>query len=135
MEEKCIQNQVIRHMDCRFDQIERLITLSLMNDIIPQYMDDLSLNLSDEIVTLIKENDFTIVKTEIFADKIAVYLKTDKIVGVKEFRNLKKLLVKKARNIILVFELDKATITQKRKFIEEKISYHVADKELFILKN
>lgn len=134
MKEKDIRNQIIDYMDYRLDQIEKLITLSLMNDILPQYADDLWLNLSDEIKKVIEGNDFCIAKSEVFSDKVAIYLRTERKVGIKEFRELKKLLSEHSKNTILVFELDKATTVQKRKFVEEKISYYIKGKELFISK-
>lgn len=135
MKEKEIQNCILEHMDYRLDQIERLVTLSLMNDILPQYINDLSEKLSDDIVALIKDLGFSIVRAEIFSDKIAVYLHTEKKVGIKEFRDMKRLFSEEASNLVLVFELEKANITQKRKFMEEKISYHIVGKELFISKD
>ena len=129
-----ISNQIIDHLDCRLDQIERLITLSLINDFLPQFDDSFG-NLSDNIIKLIKDNGFVIIKSEVFSDKIAVYLKTERKVGIKELRELKNLFLECGHNVILVFELDKATATQKRKFTEEKISYHIVGKELFISKD
>lgn len=135
MKEKEIQNQIINHMDYRLDQIEKLITLSLINDILPQYADNLCENLSDEIKQVIAENHFNVVKAEVFSDKIAIYLRTDKKAGIKEFREFKKLLAMHSENLIIVFELDRATASQKRKFFEEKISYHITGKELFMSKD
>ena len=135
MKEKDIQNQIINHIDYRLDQIEKLITLSLMNDILPQYADDLCVNLSDDIKKIIEDNKFCIVKVEVFSDKIAIYLKTERKVGIKEFKKLKKIFLEYGKNVILVFEIDKATIIQKRKFVEEKISYSITGKELFISKD
>lgn len=135
MKEKNTQSQILKYMDYRFNQIERLITLSLMNDILPQYINDLCSNLSDDIIMLIEDNDFSIVKSEVFSDKLAIYLKTERKVGIKDFRDFKKLFSKNVNNIILVFELKKISAIQKRKFIEEKISYYIKDKELFISKD
>lgn len=135
MKEKEIQNEIINHLDYRFDQIEKLITLSLINDFLPQCTDELFDNLSDEIKELFEEKGFRITKSEVFSDKIAIYLRTEKKSGIKEFRELIKTLSNYSNNLILVFELDKATILQKRKFVEEKISYYIKEKELFIAKN
>lgn len=52
----------------------------------------------------------------------------------RSFRELKKLVDAYSENLIFVFEIDKATIIQKRKFLEENISYYVKRKELFISK-
>lgn len=135
MKEKEINNHIINHMDYRFDQIEKLITLSLINDILPQNADGLCENLSDEIKMIIEDNDYVIVKTEIFSDKLVIYLRTERKVGIKELRELKKMFALYGENIIIVFELDKATAIQKRKFVEEKISYYIKGKELFISKD
>ena len=116
------------------DQMEKLVTLSLLNDVLPQYVDGLEKDLNDEIKQIIEAKNFYITKSEVFSDKIAIYLRTDQKVGIKEFRELKKLVDAYSENLIFVFEIDKATIIQKRKFLEENISYYVKRKELFISK-
>lgn len=132
MSEKEMQNQIIRHMDYRFDQIEKLITLSLINDILPQYVDDLCENLSDDIMKRIEERGFFITKSELFSDSVCVYLRNEGKVGIKDFRELISLFSAHEQKIIIVFELEKATALQRRKFVEEKISYYIKGKELFI---
>ena len=67
-----------------------------------------------------------------FTESVAVYLRSERKVGIKDFRELKNLFSCHEQKIILVFELDKATALQKRKFVEEKISYYIRGKELFI---
>lgn len=128
------QKQIISHIDYRMDQLEKLVTISLLNDVLPQYMHELDENLNDEIKRIIVEKDFYITKSEMFSEKIAIYLGSDCKVGIKEFRELKKSIARYSENLIFVFELDKATITQKRKFLEESISYYIKGKELFISK-
>ena len=135
MIEKDNQNQILNQIECRLEQIEKLVTLSLIGDILPQYENDLYLRLSDEMKKIIEDKDFYIVKAEIFSDKVAVYIRTEKKVGIKEFRELKSLFIEYGENIILVFELDKATTIQKRKFVEEKISYYITGREVFISKD
>lgn len=134
MNEKEFQEQIISHIDYRMDQMEKLVTLSLLNDVLPQYVDGLEKDLNDEIKQIIEAKNFYITKSEVFSDKIAIYLRTDQKVGIKEFRELKKLVDVYSENLIFVFEIDKATIIQKRKFLEENISYYVKGKELFISK-
>lgn len=134
MNEKEFQEQIISHIDYRMDQMEKLVTLSLLNDVLPQYVDGLEKDLNDEIKQIIEAKNFYITKSEVFSDKIAIYLRTDQKVGIKEFRELKKLVDAYSENLIFVFEIDKATIIQKRKFLEENISYYIKGKELFISK-
>lgn len=134
MRENDTQNKIISHIDYRMDQMEKLVTLSLLSDMLSQYTENLCDNLSDEIKQIIEKKDFYISKREMFLDKVAIYLRTDKKVGIKEFRCLKKLVDAYSDDLVIVFELDKATTTQKRKFIEENISYYIKEKELFVSK-
>ena len=55
MNELELQKSIMQHMDIRFDQIEKLMTLSLINDIIPQYANDLCENLPDDVKKVEKE--------------------------------------------------------------------------------
>lgn len=135
MGERDIQNQIISHMDDRLDQIEKLITLSLINDVLPQYTECMYKNLSSEIKDIIEQCNFHISKSEVFSDQLAVYLRAERKAGIKEFRELKKLFHDHGQNAILVFELDKVTSIQRKKFLEEKISYYITGKELFISKD
>lgn len=135
MGERDIQNQIISHMDDRLDQIEKLITLSLINDVLPQYTECMYKNLSSEIKDIIEKCDFQISKSEVFSDQLAVYLRAERKAGIKEFRELKKLFHDHGQNAILVFELDKVTSIQRKKYVEEKISYYITGKELFISKD
>ena len=129
------QSKIIDYMDKRFEQIEKLITLSLMNDVLFECANDLHMNFSEKIKEIIEDNGFCITKKEVFLDKMTIYLKTERKVGIKEFRELKKLVLNQDKNMILVFEIDRATAIQKRKFVEEKISYHIIGNELFISKD
>ena len=132
--EKEIYEQIISHMDKRMDQLEKLVTLSLITDIIPEYAENMIDDLSDGIKKLLMHYGFNIDKVDVFSDKVVVYLQSDQRVGIKELRRIKKLLEQQTTNLILVFELDKVTGVQRKKFIEEKISYEVKGVEMFISK-
>lgn len=134
MNELELQKSIMQHMDIRFDQIEKLMTLSLINDISPQYANDLCENLPDDVKKVLRKRGFFITKTEIFSDCIAAYLKSNKKVGIREFRELKKGLPINEKKLIFVFEIEGVTPVQKKKFIDEKISYYIKGKELFIIK-
>lgn len=54
--------------------------------------------------------------------------------GIREFRELKKGLPINEKKLIFVFEIEGVTPVQKKKFIDEKISYYIKGKELFIIK-
>lgn len=126
--------QIISHMDKRMDQLEKLVTLSLITDILPEYAENMIDDLSDEIKKLLMHYGFNIDKVDVFSDKVTVYLQSDQRVGIKELRRIKKLLEQQTMDLILVFELDKVTGVQRKKFIEEKISYEVKGVEMFISK-
>ncbi len=128
-------NEILKHLDNRLDQIEKLITLSLINDFLPQYTGELYNNLSDEIKDQFERSGYFITKSEVFSNKIAIYLRTEMKTGIKEMREMTRLISNHSNNLILVFELEKATILQKKKCVEEKISYYIKDKELFIAIN
>ena len=61
-------------------------------------------------------------------------MKSNKKVGIREFRELKKGLPINEKKLIFVFEIEGVTPVQKKKFIDEKISYYIKGKELFIIK-
>lgn len=134
MKENQFQKKLINHIDARMDQIEKLINLSLLNDVLSEYMEGLEEKLSDDIKLVISERNFYITKTEIFSDKVAIYLASNIKMDIKEFRELKDKINQYGGNLILVFEMESATSVQKRKFYEEKISYYIKDDELYISK-
>lgn len=134
MRENQFQKKIINHIDARMDQIEKLINLSLLNDVLSEYMEGLEEKLSDDIKQVISERNFYITKTEIFSDKVAIYLASNIKMDIKEFRELKDEINQYGGNLILVFEMESATSVQKRKFYEEKISYYIKDDELYISK-
>lgn len=135
MKSKSDLSELVEHINSRFDYLEKMVTLSLISDILPGYVSELHADLTDDVNHVFEEKGFVITKSEIFSNKVAIYIKPDKKVGIKDLREMVNLLSSYSQNLILVFELEKVTITQKRKFFEEKISYFIDGKELYIADN
>lgn len=67
-------------------------------------------------------------------EKTAVYIKPLQKIGLKEIRIVKGELDEKFHNLVLVFVLDKVSGTQRKKLLEEKISFYIENKEMYIIK-
>lgn len=132
MKKADFEKKIIERIDYRCDHIEKLLTLSLLNDMLPQYAEELYMDLSDDVKKIVEDRGFSIVKSELFSDKVAIFLKTDKKVGIRDFREINQQLNEYASNIIFVYVINRATMAQKRKFIEERISFSIDGKEQYI---
>ena len=122
------------HMNQRMDQLEKLLTLLLLSNTIEEYTKNTDVEICDDVVKAFEDNDYSIIKSELFGDKIAVYIKPLNKVGLKKIRTLKNRMNAMYKNLVLVFVMDKLSISQRRKFLEEKISFLIEDKELYIVK-
>lgn len=119
----------------RLSQIEKLLKLSLMNSIISECEKNVPIDVNDDIKLFFKKYGFYIIKTDFYMDIFTIYIKSEKKVGIKDFRKLLAEFYKSKSGMILVFDLENATDVQKKKFREEQISYCITGKELFISKN
>ncbi len=119
----------------RLSQIEKLLKLSLMNSIISECEKNVPIDVNDDIKLFFKKYGFYIIKTDFYMDIFTIYIKSEKKVGIKDFRKLLAEFHKSKSGMILVFDLENATDVQKKKFREEQISYCITGKELFISKN
>jgi hypothetical protein len=119
----------------RLNQIDNLLKLSLMNNIISECEKYVPIDVYDDIKLFLKKYGFYIIKTDFYMDIFTIYIKSEKKVGIKDFRKLLAEFYKSKSGMILVFDLENATDVQKKKFREEQISYCITGKELFISKN
>lgn len=119
----------------RLNQIDNLLKLSLMNNIISECEKYVPIDVYDDIKLFLKKYGFYIIKTDFYMDIFTIYIKSEKKVGIKDFRKLLAEFYKSKSGMILVFDLENATDVQKKKFREEQISYCITEKELFISKN
>lgn len=116
----------------RLNQIDNLLKLSLMNNIISECEKYVPIDVYDDIKLFLKKYGFYIIKTDFYMDIFTIYIKSEKKVGIKDFRKLLAEFYKSKSGMILVFDLENATDVQKKKFREEQISYCITGKELFI---
>ena len=116
----------------RLNQIDNLLKLSLMNNIISECEKYVPIDVYDDIKLFLKKYGFYIIKTDFYMDIFTIYIKSEKKVGIKDFRKLLAEFYKSKSGMILVFDLENATDVQKKKFRE---SYCITGKELFISKN
>ncbi len=122
----------MKHIDQRFDQLDKLVTLSLLSDVIKEYDHIFNSELSAEVVESIEQNCFCVRKTEIFGGKIAIYIESSQKIGLTEIREMKKFIEEKDENLIIVFVVEKINGNQRKKMLEERISFLVGEKELYI---
>ena len=116
----------------RLSEIEKLLKLSLMNNIILECEKYVPIDVYDDIKLFFKKYGFYIIRTDFYMDIFTIYIKSEKKVGIKDFRKLLAEFYKNKSGIILVFDLENATEVQKKKFREEQISYCITGKELFL---
>ena len=106
----------------RLNQIDNLLKLSLMNNIISECEKYVPIDVYDDIKLFLKKYGFYIIKTDFYMDIFTIYIKSEKKVGIKDFRKLLAEFYKSKSGMILVFDLENATDVQKKKFREEQIS-------------
>lgn len=128
-------DNLLEYIVDRLSQIEKLLKLSLMNSIISECERNVPIDVNDDIKLFFKKYGFYIIKTDFYMDVCTIYIKSEKKVGIKDFRKLLAEFYKSKSGMILVFDLENATDVQKKKFREEQISYCITGKELFISKN
>lgn len=124
-------------LECIFDklnQIDKLLKLSLINNIISESEKHVPIDVYADLKLFLKKYGFYIIRTDFYIDIFIIYIKSEKKVGIKGFRKLLEEFSKYKNDIVLVFNLENATKVQKKKFREERISYCITGKELFISK-
>lgn len=126
------ESRFIEYLDQRFDQLEKMVALSLTADLISDYMKNRELELKDDILEKIEKYGYSLIKVEPFGKKIAVYIVPSYNVGLKEIRGFKKKIEECYKNITLVFVLNKINSVQRNKMLEEKISFSIEDTEIYI---
>lgn len=125
------------HMDERLDKIENLINLSLISSVINQieetnYMEDKNEPEMKELSELLSSYDVRLDKRERFGDKTAVYIRSSESMNISKVRLLLDAVLNMDLQIIPIFIFEKLNGMQRKKLLEERISFCVEDKELYI---
>lgn len=90
----------------RLNQIDNLLKLSLMNNIISECEKYVPIDVYDDIKLFLKKYGFYIIKTDFYMDIFTIYIKSEKKVGIKDFRKLLAEFYKSKSGMILVFDLE-----------------------------
>lgn len=124
------------NINSKLENLEKLITLSLLNTVMDSIenkeMDiESTYKIKNDVKKIISEDGFVQIKIEPFGSKMVIYLKKDQKFGIKDMRNLLYKL-ESFDEYIVVFMLDKVNGNQRKKLLEEKISYVIEGHEMFI---
>ena len=127
------------HVDERLDAIEKLINLSLLSSVMDQ-MDKVcqqdgtqkSDQRIDEVKEILHQHAFELDKKEIHGDKVAVYIKSLYQVSISKVRLISVAVQNMDRDLIPVFLFERLNGNQRKRMLEERISFCVPNKELYI---
>ena len=127
------------HVDERLDAIEKLINISLLSSVMDQ-MDKVcqqdgmqkSDQQIDELKEILHQHAFKLDKNEIHGDKVAVYIKSLDQVSISKVRRMSVAVQRMDRDLIPVFLFERLNGNQRKRMLEERISFCVPNKELYI---
>ena len=124
--------QALERIKQRLDGIEKMLTMLLMSDVISEYADGVCLDITDEVKAILAAHGFEVVRTEPYGDKAAVYVKASEqrervtLAGVMA---VMRKVQERYRNLILVFIMNRVNGNQRKRLLEENISF-VVDGEI-----
>lgn len=127
--------KLMEYLDTRFENIERLQTLSLVNNVLEDYekvvreVDKESNRIA--LTELCEQLGVALVSIETFGDKEACYIKKEKGISLTEIREISN-IIKKQGKYIPVFIMDRVHGNTRKKLLGERISYVVEGKEKYI---
>ena len=125
------------HIDERLDAIENMINLSLVSSVI-NMMDETvhteykEVTEIDDLADVLSQYEACLDKIERFGDKIAIYIRSQESMNISKVRLLLEVVLDIDSEIIPIFIFEKLNGMQRRKLLEERISFCVQDKELYI---
>ena len=125
------------HIDERLNEIEKLINLSLLTSVIGQIDEichcvDKDKQCIEEIKEILAENNFKLEKEEKYGDATVVYIKSLEQMSMAKARIILGLLQDIGQELIPVFQFERIYGNQRKKMLEEHISFYVLNKELHI---
>ncbi len=126
-----------KHIDERLDGIEKLINLSLLTSVMGQMDEAYQFEGKDnqhfeEIKDILDKNAFKWEKEEKHGDRTIVYIKSLEQMSIAKIRMVLILLQDIGQELIPVFQFERIYGNQRKKMLEEHISFYVPDKELHI---
>ncbi len=127
------------HMDERLDAIEKLLNLSLMTAIMDQ-MDKVCQEdnpadtyVIDEIQYILDQYHLVLYKEERYGNKTLIYIKSLEQLTLSKVRLVSFVIKDSIQNMVPVFVFERFSGTQRKKLLEEHISFYVPEKELYIV--
>lgn len=126
------------HMDERLDAIEKLLNLSLVSSVINQ-MDAAYPTKSimdqriEDLRNLLRQYDLCLEKKETYEDRIVVYIRSTEPINIVKARLISEVVSEFGECFVPVFMFEKLNGMQRKRMLEERISFCVQSKELYIV--
>lgn len=133
MKRESTEEKVKKYFDQRMDSLENLVKLLMMSNLISECKTIYKNEIFDDVRMKLNGMGFVVSEVELFGENILMKISSEYKISIKDIRNVKREIEDMVENTIVVFELDKITSTQRRKFIEEKISFSIKNKELYVI--
>lgn len=126
------------HIDERFDAMEKLLNLSLISSVINQMDVDCSTESKMEqkienLSSLLRQHDVWLEKKETYGDKITVYIRGTEPINTMKARLISEVVSEFGEGFVPVFMFEKLNGMQRKRMLEERISFCVQSKELYIV--
>ncbi len=127
------------HVDDRLDAIEKLIRLSLLSSVMNQ-MDEVinqsekeEVQRTEHLKDVLYEYYFEVGKEERHGDKTLIYLKCLRQINIPTVRWIYTLIRNIGQDLIPIFLFEKVNWNQRKKMLEDRISFCVLNKEIYII--
>lgn len=126
------------HIDERFDAMEKLLNLSLISSVINQMDADYPTETKmdqkiEKLSNLLRQYDAFLDKKEIYGDRIAIYIRGEEPFNIAKVRFIADAVNEFCFDFVPVFMFEKLNGMQRKRMLEERISFCVQSKELYIV--
>lgn len=131
--DECIEE--IKKVNLNVGELEKLIKLLLVNSLIDEATSLENQNkpeVNENIILALKKYNMKIGKLSIIEDFKILYIVVSNSVGIKDIIYLHDLCIKNQLDIEPVFQFKRINGMQRKRMMQEKISYQVIGKELHI---
>lgn len=131
--DECIEE--IKKVNLNVGELEKLIKLLLVNSLIDEATSLENQNkpeVNENIILALKKYNMKIGKLSIIEDFKILYILVSNSVGIKDIIYLHDLCIKNQPDIEPVFQFKRINGMQRKRMMQEKISYQVIGKELHI---
>lgn len=131
--DECIEE--IKKVNLNVGELEKLIKLLLVNSLIDEATSLENQNkpeINENIILALKKYNMKIGKLSIIEDFKILYIVVSNSVGIKDIIYLHDLCIKNQPDIEPVFQFKRINGMQRKRMMQEKISYQVIGKELHI---